>query len=138
MKVRLVVYSVVKLTNAFIWNIGALLPPMLWHVAGTSEGHYYRIEHKKPIFLHTHSAAPFLPLDGHSADSLSNGVSLTIHSSGECGVSKLHLTIDWWNSFGRWGARYWSAVLAWGASIIGFLFGWSLLRWDWKGVLSIS
>ncbi|KLO19789.1 PGAP1-domain-containing protein [Schizopora paradoxa] len=109
---------------------GALLPPMLWHVAGTSESHYYRIEHKKTIYLHTHSSAPFLPLHGHPIDSLSNGISLTIHSSGECGVSKLDISIDWWNSFGRWGARYWNAVLAWGAGIIGLAFGWSLWKWD--------
>ncbi|KAH8113449.1 PGAP1-domain-containing protein [Phellopilus nigrolimitatus] len=109
---------------------GSHLPPLLLHTSGPSEAHYHRLENNHPVLLHGHSSAPFLPISSHLLELYSKGLNLTIYSSGECGLEGLSITVDWWNSFGRWGSRYWNAILAWSAGLIAFLFYSSWATWD--------
>ena len=83
--------------------------------------------------MHGHSSAPFLPTPANLYYSYSHGLNLTIYSSGQCGVVELRVTIDWWNSFGRWGTRYWNAVFAWGTGVVTFVFFTSIRTWDLCG-----
>ncbi|EJD01013.1 PGAP1-domain-containing protein [Fomitiporia mediterranea MF3/22] len=109
---------------------GSVLPPLLLHTSGPVEAHYHRLSNDGTNFLHGHSSAPFLPIPKDLSETYSRGLNLTIYSSGVCGVETLYITIDWWNTFGRWGARYWNAVLTWSAGVICFLFYWSWSMWD--------
>ncbi|KAI5118768.1 hypothetical protein M0805_005649 [Coniferiporia weirii] len=124
----LLIYRVVpKLSQSCA---GSLLPPILLHTSGLSEGHYHRLEDGQPILLHSHTSAPFLPIPSHLTTSFSRGLNLTVFSSGECGVEEINITVDWWNSFGRWGPRYWNAVLAWSTGVVAFIFYSSWKAWD--------
>lgn len=113
--------------------IGPFLSPILLHTSGPTEGHYHRLRNGKPILLHGHSSGPFVPLPSHLTSSYSKGLNLSIYSSGECGVKELSVTVDWGYSFSRWGPRYWNAILAWSAGIIGFMFCASLTAYDSGG-----
>lgn len=105
-----------------VYPTGALLPPVLLHSSGLVEGHYHRLRNNHPVLLHGHSSGPFIPIPPHLYRSQSRGLNLTIFSSTECGVKELQVTVDWWYSFSRWGPRYWNAILAWSAGVIGFVF----------------
>lgn len=94
------------------------------------EGHYHRLQNLVPTYLHGHSAAPFIHTPANLLPSYSHGLNISIYTSGQCSVEELLVTIDWWNSFGRWGARYWNAILVWGSGIIAFVFFNSLRVWD--------
>jgi len=82
--------------------------------------HYYRLASDQPVFLHTHSSAPYIPLL-HPGPS--RGLNLTIHSPGQrCqGVTEVRLSVDWWASVGRIGTRYPTTLLSWGVGIVSLL-----------------
>lgn len=105
---------------------------MLLHTSSLVEAHFYRLQNDHASFLHGHQSAPFLPLARES----STGLNISIFTSGECSARELELTIDWWNSFGRWGPRYWNAVLSWSVGIISFMFFTAIGTWD-KGRRSL-
>ncbi|KAL5488183.1 BST1 [Sanghuangporus weigelae] len=108
----------------------SLLPPLLLHTSGPHEAHFHRLLEGQPFLLHDHSSAPFLPLSNELRKLYSRGLNLTVYSSGECGVETLTITIDWWNSFGRWGGRYWNAILTWSAGVVCYLSYASWSVWD--------
>lgn len=107
-----------------------ILAPLLFHTSGPLEGHYHQLQNLVPNYLHGHSAAPFIQTPASLLPSYSRGLNITIYTSGQCGVAELLVTVDWWNSFGRWGSRYWNAILAWGSGIVAFVFFNSLRVWD--------
>lgn len=114
----------------------SLLYPVLLHTSSLTEAHHYPLRSGRSILLHTHSSAPFIQrLPGQYLSG--RGLNMTIFSTGECGVAELELTVDWWNSLSRWGPRYWNAVLAWGAAVIGIVFQSSWSIWD-AGCKSVS
>ncbi|TBU33000.1 PGAP1-domain-containing protein [Dichomitus squalens] len=101
----------------------AVLLPLLTHQSHPSETHYFPLapSFSRRILLHSHSAAPYIASDHPS------GHVLTIHSSGECRVSELELSVDWWATIGRWGTRYGTAAACWAVGIV------AALMWDtWR------
>jgi GPI inositol-deacylase len=90
------------------------------HKSHPAETHYYRLEHNKPIALHTHASAPYIPL---SRSSPSYGAELWIYSSGfGCeDINELSLTIDWWSTIGRVGTRYPATLICWSVSVVALL-----------------
>ncbi|KAI0722323.1 PGAP1-domain-containing protein [Cerioporus squamosus] len=101
-------------------NSEAVLSPLLTHTSHPFETHYFPIApyFGRPILLHSHAAAPYISSDhpiGHT---------LTIHTSGECLVNEIQLTVDWWATIGRWGSRYGTAAACWAVGIV------SILMWD--------
>ncbi|KAL4247022.1 GPI inositol-deacylase [Abortiporus biennis] len=91
----------------------ALLYPLLQHTSHPSETHYYPL--RKPVLLHTHGSAPYLPTP------FNRGINLTVYTSSECQLDTLEVTVDWWGTVGRWGVRYWSAVASWAVGIVAFV-----------------
>ncbi|PIL37457.1 hypothetical protein GSI_01151 [Ganoderma sinense ZZ0214-1] len=91
--------------------------PLLTHQSHPSETHYFPLAptFSRRILLHSHSAAPYIASD-HSS-----GHVLTIHSSGECGVNEVELSVDWWATIGRWGTRYGTAAASWAVGIVAIL-----------------
>ncbi|KAI0066653.1 PGAP1-domain-containing protein [Artomyces pyxidatus] len=89
------------------------LPPLLRHTS-PSEAHFHPLTHDRPVLLHAHTAAPFIP---HPAFS-DRGVNLTIFSSGECELQALRIRLDWWGMLGRAGARYWAAAPGWAVGVV--------------------
>lgn len=103
----------------------AVFLPLLTHQSHPSETHYFPLAptFSRRILLHSHSAAPYVASD-HSS-----GHALTIHSSGECSVNELELSVDWWATIGRWGTRYGTAAACWAVGIV------AILMWDtWRVV----
>ncbi|KAH0840233.1 PGAP1-like protein-domain-containing protein [Lanmaoa asiatica] len=82
-----------------------------------SEIHYYRLASDQPIFLHTHSSAPYIPLIRPTP---SRGLNIAIHSFGpSCqDVTGVFLSVDWWASVGRMGTRYPTTLLSWSVGIV--------------------
>ncbi|KAI0371559.1 GPI-inositol-deacylase [Pilatotrama ljubarskyi] len=103
----------------------APLLPLLTHTSHPSETHYYPLAPTFPrrILLHSHASAPYIASE-HPV-----GHKLTVHSSGECWVTEIELTLDWWGSIGRWGTRYWAAAVCWGVGIMG------IVLWDVWGLV---
>lgn len=101
--------------------VDTLFLPLLTHTAHPSETHYHSLAPSFPrgILLHTHASAPYI------ASEHRDGHKLTIYSSGECWVDELELSVDWWASIGRWGARYGTAAVCWAVGIV------AALMWDW-------
>ncbi|OJA08129.1 hypothetical protein AZE42_04157 [Rhizopogon vesiculosus] len=97
-----------------------LLSALLVHKSHPAETHYYRLEHDKPIALHTHASAPYIPLSRFSP---SYGAELWIYSSGSgCQeIDELSLTIDWWATIGRTGTRYPATLVCWSVSVVAIL-----------------
>ena len=91
--------------------IEPLLPPLLEH-ASFSEAHFHSLAQSRPLLLHTHTGAPF------TSSSYERGFNLTLYTSPDCQVASLRLHIDWWGTFGRAGARYWTAVPGWAVGIV--------------------
>ncbi|KAI0045655.1 GPI-inositol-deacylase [Auriscalpium vulgare] len=91
----------------------AILPPLLQH-ASPSETLYHPLTEGRPIHLHSHTAAPFVPHDA----GVERGINLTLYTSGECNVQALRIGIDWWGTLGRMGARYWAAVPGWAVGVV--------------------
>lgn len=109
----------------------AFLPPLLLHTSSTAEAHFHRLTGNQSILLHEHLNAPFLSIT--KGDLPGTGTSLTIFSSGGCGVESIRMKLDWRHSFARYGARYWNAVLTWSAGIVGALAYLSLTSYDSGG-----
>ncbi|KAI0355362.1 GPI-inositol-deacylase [Trametes cingulata] len=103
----------------------APLLPLLTHTSHPSETHYHPLAPTFPrrILLHTHASGPYIASE-HPA-----GHVLRVHSSGECWVTEIELSVDWWGSIGRWGARYWAAAACWAAGIV------ALVLWDVWGLV---
>ncbi|KAG1756758.1 PGAP1-like protein-domain-containing protein [Suillus paluster] len=97
-----------------------LLPPLLVHKSHPAETHYYRLEHTKPIALHTHASAPYIPLSRFSP---SYSTELWIYSSGTgCqDINEFTLTVDWWATIGRIATRYPTALISWSVGVVAFL-----------------
>lgn len=111
----------------------AVLLPLLTHTSHPSEIHYYPLapNFARPILLHSHAAAPYILLD-HST-----GHGLTIHSTGECLINEIQLTVDWWATIGRWGSRYGTAAACWAVGIVSVLM-WDIFRLSENGSESCS
>lgn len=101
-------------------HIEPLVPPLLMHKSHPTETHYYRLEHDKPIALHTHASAPYIPLSRFSP---SYGAELWIYSSGIASqdINEFFLTIDWWATIGRIGTRYPTTLLGWSVGVVTLL-----------------
>ncbi|KAI9000694.1 GPI-inositol-deacylase [Trametes punicea] len=100
-----------------------LLLPLLTHISHPTETHYYPLapSFHRGILLHTHASGPYITsahLIGHE---------LIIHSSGECFVNEIVLSVDWWASIGRWGSRYATAAACWAVGVVG------IILWDLWG-----
>ncbi|KAG8218976.1 PGAP1-like protein-domain-containing protein [Butyriboletus roseoflavus] len=117
---QLLVYRLVPKMGEYSSCAAPLFSPLLVHTSQASEIHYYRLASDQPIFLHTHSSAPYVPHQGPNA---SHGLYLTIHSSGpSCqDVTVVFLSVDWWASVGRIGTRYPTTLLSWGIGIVSLL-----------------
>lgn len=90
------------------------------HTSRSSEVHYYPLRHNKPVLLHSHAAAPYVPrIKLHPTQ----GLDLTIYSSGpSCDdVVELVLTVDWWGSLGRLGTRYPTMLLSFCVTIVSLV-----------------
>ncbi|KAI0319954.1 PGAP1-like protein-domain-containing protein [Amylostereum chailletii] len=104
----LLVYRVAPVASLSEACLSSLFPPLLEHTS-PSETHFHPLAlsapnpNARPLLLHAHTSAPFLK-------GPSPGLHLTVHSSGECGVVALDLSIDWWATFGRMAIRYWAAI----------------------------
>ncbi|KAI9574304.1 PGAP1-like protein-domain-containing protein [Boletus coccyginus] len=118
--IALLVYRLVPKMAEYSSFKAPLFSPLLVHASEASELHYYRLASDQPVFLHTHSSAPYIPLL-HPGPS--RGLNLTFHSSGQhCqGVTEVRLSVDWWASLGRIGTRYPTTLLSWGVGIVSFL-----------------
>ncbi|KAI0658506.1 GPI-inositol-deacylase [Cubamyces menziesii] len=102
-----------------------LLLPLLSHTSHPSETHYYPLapSFSRPILLHSHASGPYVTSDHYK------GHILTIHSTGECRLNEVRLTVDWWASIGRWGTRYATAAACWAVGIV------AIMLWDLWGVV---
>lgn len=89
----------------------SLLSPLLLHQSSPSEAHYFPLRSLSAILLHTHSSGPYL-------SPATRGLNLSVYSSGECAVERVSITVDWWATLGRWGVRYWSALVSWAIALI--------------------
>ncbi|KAI0751124.1 PGAP1-domain-containing protein [Daedaleopsis nitida] len=100
------------------------LQPLLTHGSHPSETHYYPLAptFSRTILLHSHARAPYISSDRPF------GTTLTIHSSGECWVNEIRLSVDWWATIGRWGTRYGTAAACWAVGIL------AVLMWDAMGI----
>ncbi|KAH9899517.1 GPI-inositol-deacylase [Cubamyces lactineus] len=103
----------------------ALLLPLLTHSSHPSETHYYPLApfFTRRVLLHSHASGPYVASDypiGHT---------LTIHSTGECQINEVELTVDWWASIGRWGTRYATAAACWAVGIV------AIILWDLWGIV---
>ncbi|KAF9236219.1 PGAP1-like protein-domain-containing protein [Melanogaster broomeanus] len=94
--------------------------PLLMHTSHASEIHYYPLTSDKPVSLHTHSSAPYVP-PLRLTPSL--GFNLTIYSAeSSCNdITELSLAVDWWATAGRIGTRYPTTLLSWGIGIVSLL-----------------
>ncbi|OSD04507.1 GPI-inositol-deacylase [Trametes coccinea BRFM310] len=103
----------------------SLLLPLLTHRTHPSETHYYPLtpSFSRRILLHSHASGPYIASD-HPV-----GHTLTIHSSGECRVSAIELSVDWWATIGRWGSRYATAAACWAVGIV------AIVLWDVWGLV---
>ncbi|KDQ64460.1 hypothetical protein JAAARDRAFT_116582 [Jaapia argillacea MUCL 33604] len=97
------------------------LPSLLQHTSSPSESHYHPLTPSSlPNLLHTHSTGPYIPSPSTS------GLNLTIYTSNQCPLDGITLGVDWRSTLGRWGTRYWSAVLSWGIGVVGIILWQSL------------
>ncbi|KAG0707742.1 PGAP1-like protein-domain-containing protein [Suillus ampliporus] len=97
-----------------------LFPPLLVHKSHPAETHYYRLEHAKPIALHTHASAPYIPLSRFSP-SYSSELWIYSSSTGCQDVNEFSLTIDWWATIGRIATRYPTTLISWSVSAVALL-----------------
>ena len=111
-------------TDSDLFSIAnALFLPLLSHTSQPYESHYFPLQpgFGRPILVHSHASAPYVD-SSHTV-----GHTLTMHSSGECWVDQIKLTVDWWATVGRWGTRYGPAAVCWAVGIM------AILLWDvWK------
>ncbi|KAI0080840.1 PGAP1-domain-containing protein [Panus rudis PR-1116 ss-1] len=131
-----------------------LLHPLLLHTSHP-ESHYFPLSHPssvnaRPVLLHTHTSAPYISssftsslsnsshsshtsASSHKSDRnepllTSRGINLTIYTSTQCPLEAIDIAINWWGTLGRWGVRYWSALLSWCVGVV------ALVGWDgWGG-----
>lgn len=95
-----------------------------------SETHYYPIGSlDRPILLHTHHPAPYVP---RLPPSKGKALDFTVYSSGSpgCGSELVGLSIelDWPATLGRWGSRYPTTLVTWAVGVVAFVMfeAWSL------------
>ncbi|KAI5993604.1 PGAP1-like protein-domain-containing protein [Pisolithus albus] len=96
----------------------AIFPPLLMHVSQPSEIHYYPLRYDKPVWLHSHTTAPYVsPVE---ANARQHGLNLTIYSYGYgcADPTDLILTLDWWGTLGRIGTRYPTTLLSFCVGIV--------------------
>ncbi|KAI0329552.1 GPI-inositol-deacylase [Cubamyces sp. BRFM 1775] len=103
----------------------ALLLPLLSHATHPSETHYYPLapSFSRRILLHSHSSGPYV------ASEHPTGHTVTIHSTGECRINEIELTVDRWAAIGRWGTRYATAAACWAVGIV------AIILWDMWGIV---
>ncbi|KAI6034884.1 PGAP1-like protein-domain-containing protein [Pisolithus orientalis] len=96
----------------------AIFPPLLMHVSQPSEVHYYPLRHDNPVWLHSHSTAPYVPSLEFNPEH--HGLNLTIYSYDyDCADPVgLTLTLDWWGTLGRLGTRYPTTLLSFCVGIV--------------------
>jgi GPI inositol-deacylase len=84
------------------------------HKPSAIESSYHTVSH--PFYLQSHRDGPFIPpmRDGHIP-------SLTILSTGECGIQSLAISLAWQETLGRLGVRYWMGLAMWSVSVVGIL-----------------
>ncbi|KAF8529105.1 PGAP1-like protein-domain-containing protein [Hysterangium stoloniferum] len=107
----------------------ALMPPLILHRTSSSESHFHPTDGVRKILIHTHSSGPFIS----SSPEDRRGLDLIVYSSGQCGISELALTVDWWASLSTWGLRYWTTVIAWSTGVVGILIVYAWNVWEKGG-----
>jgi len=112
----IVLWSMVTFLMTFA--VDFLLPPLLVYKSHPEETHYYRLEQDKPIALHTHASAPYIPL---SRLSPSYGAELWIYSPDCQDINELSLTINWWATIGRIGTRYAATLVCCSIGVVALL-----------------
>jgi GPI inositol-deacylase len=106
------------------------MPPLILHRTSAAESHFHPTDGIRPILIHTHSSGPFIASEAENE----HAVNLDIYSSGECGISQLELTVDWWSSLGTWGLRYWTTVCAWAIGVVAITILQAWDAWDEGGL----
>jgi len=99
------------------------------HTSSSAESYFHRAvitDIPVAVLIHGHTSGPFVRP--------AYGLNLTIFSSGECHIEALSLTIDWWTSLGRWGARYWGAAFSWSIGIVAIMSVKAFAAWDSRAV----
>ena len=104
------------------------LPPIILHQPSSIESHYHSVS--QPFFLQSHRVGPFLS----SLRDADHVPSLSIYSSGECGISKLTVKIAWKESLGRLGVRYWMGLAMWSVAVVGILLAMAWHTYDSEGM----
>ena len=87
------------------------LPPVVKHEMDNEV--QFHLPRSSDIFLHSHNGGPFLP---PATDQ--RGLTLTVYTSGTCFIQELKIGIGWYATIGRWGPRYFGAVVSWGVAIV--------------------
>lgn len=113
------------ITFLMILDVDFLIPPLLVHKSHPEETHYYRLAQDKPIALHTHASAPYIPLSGLSP---SYGAELWIYSPDCQDINEFSLTINWWATIGRIGTRYATTLVCFSISVVALL-----MFYAWRG-----
>ncbi|KAH8094931.1 PGAP1-like protein-domain-containing protein [Cristinia sonorae] len=121
----LLVYRVTPHVNPECRDTDPLLLPLLQHTSHSSETHYFPLT--SSVLIHTHASAPYV------SQTNTRGLNFTIHSSGECYIDSLDISIDWWGTIGRWGVRYWSAAGSWAVGVVSLMvwLNWSSHEAGW-------
>jgi hypothetical protein len=126
---RMLAFSAIYGISYLLTNTDTLLPPLILHRTSSAESHFHPTDGLHPILIHTHSSGPLIaypPAARHALD-------LSIYSSGECGVSRVSITLDWWSTIGAWGLRYWTTVCAWAVGVIGIVTAHAWNTWEKGG-----
>ncbi|KAG8760456.1 GPI inositol deacylase [Serendipita sp. 396] len=107
--------------------LGLRLPPLVMHHSSPNEVHYHSAA--ETFYLHSHRTGPFL----RQRESNDHVTTLTIYSSGECGIENLHLRIAWRETLGRLGVRYWMGLAMWSISVVAIIQGMAWHQYDTRG-----
>ncbi|KII95293.1 hypothetical protein PLICRDRAFT_34135 [Plicaturopsis crispa FD-325 SS-3] len=113
----LVVYRLTPTMSSASNCLDTLLHPLLMHTSQPSEAHYYPLALSRPIHLHSHSSAPYIP---DIRPLQHRGLDLTIYASG-CHISEFDITVDWWATIGRWGTRYHTTLASWAVGVVAIM-----------------
>ncbi|KZW04344.1 PGAP1-domain-containing protein [Exidia glandulosa HHB12029] len=99
------------------------MPPVALHQSSMAELHLHPLYPRSSTRIHSHASGPFIP-----RREVALGTELTVLTTGDCVVSRIDVSVDWWHSLGIWATRYWGAIATWGVGIvaIAILRAWSV------------
>lgn len=103
------------------------LPPLVVHSASIVESNYHTTS--RPFYLQSHRDGPFIqPMDQGN-----HVPSLTILSTGECGVQSFTISLAWRETLARLGVRYWMGLAMWSVAVVGILQTVAWIAYDTEG-----